>query len=43
MQNVFNEEDLDLLYEDVVKDNYFEKSEIHTEASESIEELKYPS
>ena len=32
MQIVFNEEDLDLLNEDVVKVKYFEKSEMDTEA-----------
>ena len=40
--NILNEEDIDLIFEDIVNDKDFEKLETEVETSESIEEIKYP-
>ena len=40
--DIVNEADIDIVFEDIVNNKDFEKSEIEMETYESIEELKFP-
>ena len=40
--NILNEEDIDIIIEELINSNDFEKSNIEIETYESIEELKFP-
>ena len=42
VQNIFNEEDLDVIIEEIGNNENFEKSELQIETHQSIEEMKYP-
>ena len=40
--NILNEEDMDIVSDEIVKVEYFQKSNTEIETNEIIEELKYP-
>ena len=40
--DIFNEEDIDVVIEEIVNSKYFDKSDTEIETYESIEELKFP-
>ena len=42
LSNSLNEEDVDLVIEEIVKNKYFEKTDTERETNESIEEIKFP-
>ena len=42
ISNILNEEDLDIVIEEVINNEDFEKSNTEIETFESIEDLKYP-
>ena len=42
LPNILNEEDIDVILEEILKNKDFEKSNTERETYESIEEVKYP-
>ena len=40
--NILNDEDIDIVFEEIVNNKGFEKSDAEIETYESIEEIKYP-
>ena len=42
LANILNEEDFDVVFEEIVNNKDFEKSDIQIETYESIEDLKFP-